>query len=221
MRVRARQAAFRAIALLLSYALAIPAAIAADLTDGLVSPKDVLGKSHGSEYVSGDFSHPVLMQINLWGGVTKPGIHYVPVHTDLITLLSYAGGPTDRAELGEVVIKRKVMIPAPSLGLADLAPGRPPTAQAAPPTAASDGTSSPATPVRMVEKEETLHVNLNDYMTGRQSVADAPTLQANDIVMVPVSAPLVSNDTIAVMTILGTLASIVVAGVLVSQQIHH
>ena len=47
----------------------------------------------GSEYVSGAQTGNVLMRINLWGAVGKPGIHHVPAKTNLINLLSYAGGP--------------------------------------------------------------------------------------------------------------------------------
>lgn len=62
----------------------------------------------GSEYVSGKYPGAVLMKVNLWGAVQKPGIHHIPVKTDLITLLSYAGGPLPEADLDEVFIKRKV-----------------------------------------------------------------------------------------------------------------
>lgn len=217
----------RALALLLCFLIAAPATLAADLTDGLVSPVDVLGKGHGSEYVSGDHSHPVLMQINLWGGVTKPGIHYVPVDTDLITLLSYAGGPVEGAKLDKVVIKRKVMVPAASLSLADLSPA---AASASPSASASapDAGTVPKTPAQaghqaappMEQKEETLHVNLEDFMNGREEGKQAPTLQANDIVLVPVTKPAISNNTVLVLSVLSTLASIVLAGAIVSQSIH-
>jgi len=46
------------------------------------------------------------MQVNLWGDVQKPGRYEVPVNTDLVQLLSLAGGPTREADLSEVVISR-------------------------------------------------------------------------------------------------------------------
>lgn len=66
------------------------------------------GKSLGAEYVSGDSPGTVLMKVNLWGAVNRPGIHHVPVKTDLMSLMSYAGGPLSSAELDEVTIKREI-----------------------------------------------------------------------------------------------------------------
>lgn len=62
--------------------------------------------SAGSEYLSGQEPGTVMMKVNLWGAVRKPGIHHVPVKTDLIALMSYAGGPNDNAILDEITIKR-------------------------------------------------------------------------------------------------------------------
>lgn len=60
----------------------------------------------GSEYISGSKPGVVLMKVNLWGAVIKPGIHHIPAKTDLISLFSYAGGPLSSAELDSVLIKR-------------------------------------------------------------------------------------------------------------------
>lgn len=46
------------------------------------------------------------MQVNLWGDVLKPGRYEVPITTDLIQLISLAGGPTRDANLSEVQISR-------------------------------------------------------------------------------------------------------------------
>ena len=84
------------------------ATFAEDLTTGLTVSKE-MGSTKGgvgSEFVSGDYPGAVLMKVNLWGSVGKPGIHYVPTQTDLITLLSYAGGPTENARLNATYIKR-------------------------------------------------------------------------------------------------------------------
>ncbi|MBI2711874.1 MAG: hypothetical protein HYX41_03265 [Bdellovibrio sp.] len=79
-----------------------------DLTTGLSVSKDLgsMKAGQGSEFISGDYPGAVLMRVNLWGAVGKPGIHFVPTQTDLITLMSYAGGPTESAKLGGVYIKR-------------------------------------------------------------------------------------------------------------------
>jgi hypothetical protein len=68
--------------------------------------QEVSGAS-GSEYVSGNYPGAILMPVNLWGAIGRPGIHHVPTQTDLVTLLSLAGGPNTDAELDKVLIKRR------------------------------------------------------------------------------------------------------------------
>ncbi|MCB0378623.1 MAG: hypothetical protein KDD33_09040 [Bdellovibrionales bacterium] len=64
------------------------------------------GKAAGAEYVSGNQPGTVLMKVNLWGAIQRPGIHHIPANTDLMTLISYAGGPQPQAKLSDVIIKR-------------------------------------------------------------------------------------------------------------------
>jgi hypothetical protein len=46
------------------------------------------------------------MQVNVWGQVTHPGRYEVSIQTDLVQLLSYAGGPSPDARLAAVKITR-------------------------------------------------------------------------------------------------------------------
>jgi protein involved in polysaccharide export with SLBB domain len=48
----------------------------------------------------------VTMELNIWGCVKTPGRYEVPASTDLIQLMSYAGGPTENAKLERVSITR-------------------------------------------------------------------------------------------------------------------
>lgn len=48
------------------------------------------------------------MQINLWGFVKNPGRYEVPTSTDLIQLISFAGGPLQHADMAEIRITRIV-----------------------------------------------------------------------------------------------------------------
>jgi protein involved in polysaccharide export with SLBB domain len=48
------------------------------------------------------------MQINIWGFVHHPGRYEVNTSTDLIQLLSYAGGPTNDADVEDVTVTRIV-----------------------------------------------------------------------------------------------------------------
>lgn len=48
------------------------------------------------------------MQVNIWGYVTNPGRYEVATSTDLVQLLSYAGGPAKDGVIDEVRISRVV-----------------------------------------------------------------------------------------------------------------
>ncbi len=68
---------------------------------------ELRGAERGSEYVSGYYRGAVMAPINLWGAVSKPGVHHVPMRTDLLTFLTLAGGPSSDAQLNRVTIKRQ------------------------------------------------------------------------------------------------------------------
>ena len=61
--------------------------------------------NRAAQYFLGD-KDEILISINIWGYVRKPGQYLVPRHTDLISLMSFAGGPIDGAKLSEVRIIR-------------------------------------------------------------------------------------------------------------------
>jgi len=48
----------------------------------------------------------LMMKVNVWGAVQKPGSQYVPDGTDLISVLSAAGGPIEGAKLSKVRLAR-------------------------------------------------------------------------------------------------------------------
>ena len=48
----------------------------------------------------------LLMTVNVWGFVQKPGQYLVPVNTNLVSLISYAGGPLEDASLRRVEVIR-------------------------------------------------------------------------------------------------------------------
>lgn len=65
------------------------------------------GVAHGSlngSYYDYSFGSSVPIDINIWGFVSSPGKYRVPISTKLIQLVSYAGGPTDRARLSDIRI---------------------------------------------------------------------------------------------------------------------
>jgi len=48
----------------------------------------------------------LLMQVNVWGEVKNPGTLEVPDNIDLISVLSFAGGPPENAKLSHVKLVR-------------------------------------------------------------------------------------------------------------------
>lgn len=66
-----------------------------------------LERAQGHAGTSGDiYEREVLIEVQIWGQVNKPGRYRVPVATDVVALLSYAGGPTEDAALSRVKLVR-------------------------------------------------------------------------------------------------------------------
>lgn len=64
----------------------------------------------GSVYMySGTLEGTELLKIKtyIWGQVRKPGLYIVPDDTDLLTLISSAGGPTENANMNKIRIIRQ------------------------------------------------------------------------------------------------------------------
>lgn len=91
------------VVLFLISILAIPAS--AQLESGIGA--SLTGASSAAYYY---ISKPgeITMPVNLWGYVKNPGRYEVPISTDLIQLVSYAGGPLADADMGSVKITRVV-----------------------------------------------------------------------------------------------------------------
>jgi hypothetical protein len=57
-------------------------------------------------YLETGMENKLMIRVNVWGAVQKPGSQYVPDGTDLISVLSAAGGPVEGAKLSEVRLVR-------------------------------------------------------------------------------------------------------------------
>jgi len=57
------------------------------------------------EYHHGGLPKSLLMRVKVWGAIPTTGVHYVPKGSDLLTVISYAGAPTENAE-DDVYIRR-------------------------------------------------------------------------------------------------------------------
>ena len=65
----------------------------------------ITARPQGSRYFLGG-QDDILMQVNVWGLVRRPGQYMVPYDTDLVNLLSYAGGPLEDAKMKNVKVIR-------------------------------------------------------------------------------------------------------------------
>ncbi|MDD5766712.1 MAG: SLBB domain-containing protein [Candidatus Marinimicrobia bacterium] len=61
-------------------------------------------RTNTSRYIFSPGTDALLMTVKIWGEVVKPGLYDIPIGTDLIELLSSAGGPTARAKLSRIKI---------------------------------------------------------------------------------------------------------------------
>jgi len=61
----------------------------------------------GAHYIlPGGSGASIRISINLWGEIAAPGVYQVPIGTDLVSLISGAGGPLETAKLRKVKILR-------------------------------------------------------------------------------------------------------------------
>lgn len=84
-------------------ALLVPTQGSAQLESG-IGPA-LTGSSPAAYYFISK-SGEITMPINLWGYVKNPGRYEVPISTDLVQLVSFAGGPLAEANLTSVKITR-------------------------------------------------------------------------------------------------------------------
>jgi len=62
-------------------------------------------QNRGAQYLIGK-EDELLIKVNIWGFVRMPGQYLVPSDTDLISLISYAGGPVEGAQTKKVRLVR-------------------------------------------------------------------------------------------------------------------
>ena len=69
---------------------------------------NAIGSNAPSYYYLGG-KEGLMIGVNLWGFVDKPGRYEVPSSTDLVQLISYGGGPLVGANLSKVKIVREIL----------------------------------------------------------------------------------------------------------------
>lgn len=71
---------------------------------GLLS--DIKPPQQSSEYIFRSSPKESLIGVQLLGAVNKPGIYYIPANTDLLKLLTLAGGTTNGGDLSEILVRK-------------------------------------------------------------------------------------------------------------------
>lgn len=94
---------------LIGLIIAMGTFIFAQETGTVSSGMNTGGYNTGSVYLySGSLTGSEQLKIKtyIWGQVRNPGLYIVPDNTDLLTLISSAGGPTENAKLTKIRIIR-------------------------------------------------------------------------------------------------------------------
>jgi hypothetical protein len=81
-------------------------ASAAPTTD-LGAIGDIKTPAQASEYMYRSSPKESLISVQLLGAVQKPGVYYVPSNTDLLKVLTLAGGSTNCGDISEVMVRKQ------------------------------------------------------------------------------------------------------------------
>jgi hypothetical protein len=135
-----------------------------------------VGRSRAAQYYLGE-QDELLIKVNIWGLVRRPGQYMVPKDTDLISLISFAGGPMEQARMKKVKVIRALAPAATSSG-AIIGSTSGELMLANPASRGDAALNAPSTPAQQV-----IEVNVKKYLeTGQQSLI--PELQPGDTIVV-------------------------------------
>jgi hypothetical protein len=68
---------------------------------------DIRPPQQASEYIFRSTAQESLISVQLLGAVNKPGVYYVPSNTDLLKLLTLAGGSLNNGDVSELLIRKQ------------------------------------------------------------------------------------------------------------------
>ncbi|RMD91337.1 MAG: hypothetical protein D6813_07835 [Calditrichaeota bacterium] len=137
--------------------------------------------NRASQYILGD-KDQILIKVNVWGFVQSPGQYLIPRHTDLISLISFAGGPREGANLTQVKIIR----------------------EAEAKNNAHDGNGHDGD--EQNSRAPIYTINVKEYLeTGRTDLI--PTLEAGDTILIPQSFGNKFKNFLGVTSVVGLLAA--------------
>lgn len=80
--------------------------VSAATVNDLGSIGDIKMPQQAAEYMFRSSPKESLISVQLLGAVQKPGIYYVPSNTDLLKVLTLAGGSTNGGDISEVMVRK-------------------------------------------------------------------------------------------------------------------
>lgn len=155
-------------------------------------------KSMASDYMLGD-EERLEMVVAIWGEVRNPGEHRVSYNTNLVELISVAGGPTDKARLKKVQLTRQS-------GEWSLSPE-------ALDTIMKESESEDIQDVDLKRRfdaasRKIVYYDVNKYLGDQKMLMPPPILQPGDVVYVRTNSWTNWRDTIRVVHEIALIASI-------------
>lgn len=67
---------------------------------------DIKPPQQAAEFIYRSSPKESLIAVQLMGAVNRPGIYYVPSNTDLLKLLTLAGGNTSNGDISEILVRK-------------------------------------------------------------------------------------------------------------------
>lgn len=67
---------------------------------------DIKPPAQSSEFIYRSSPKESMINVQLLGAVNKPGIYYIPANTDLLKLITLAGGTTNGGDLSEILVRK-------------------------------------------------------------------------------------------------------------------
>lgn len=137
---------------------------------------DVKGPQQTAEYIFRNSPRDNLITIQVFGSVARPGMYYVPEDTDLMKLLTLAGGVVNSSELDEVVVRKL------------------------------EGKAWRNVNNRYVRQknDQTYVVDVDSMLTNSPSIKPL-RMSHDDFVYVPMKEPVISNDFYKLVTVASVL----------------
>jgi protein involved in polysaccharide export with SLBB domain len=68
---------------------------------------DIRAPQQSSEFIFRSSPQESLISVQLLGAVNKPGIYYIPSNTDMLKLLTLAGGSSSNGDITELIVRKK------------------------------------------------------------------------------------------------------------------